>query len=235
MKTTTKSKIQMFGLWSGMGYMATILIGWALIAGFVPPPSPSTSVDQVAALYQADYTRIRVGMIFVMMSALLFCPFAAVLSQVLARIEDGAGVLSYTSLMGAVGNMVLTFYPAIWWLVAAYRPDRAPDLIYLMNDMAWLQFIGGLSIFLGMPFSVGLAAFCDTSPEPVFPRWVGYYSVLATLLMLPDQLLFFFHSGPFAWSGVFGMWIPVGVFTSWIILVFYLLRKDVLRERQIAT
>lgn len=232
MKAITRSKIQMLGLWMGAGYMATILVGWALIAGFVPPPPPTTSVEQVTALFQSDYTRIRIGMVFVMLSAFLFCPFAAVLSQVLARIEDGAGVLSYTALMGSIGNMVLTFYPAIWWLVAAYRPDRAPDLIYLMNDMAWLQFIGGLTIYLGMPFGVGVAAFCDTSPTPAFPRWFGWYTVLITLLMFPDQLLFFFHTGPFTWSGIFAMWLPVGVFTTWIILLFVLLRKDVLRERQ---
>lgn len=231
MKITTKSKLQMFGFWSGIGYIVTILLGWALIAGFIPPPPPSNTVDQVAALYQSDYTRIRIGMIFVMFSALLSCPYAAVLAQLLSRIEEGPGVLTYTFLMGAVGNMCLTFYPATYWLIAAYRPDRAPELIYLMNDMAWLQFIGGLSIFLGMPLSVGLAAFCDTSAEPVFPRWVGFYSFLAIILMLPDQLLFFFHSGPFAWSGLFAMWIPVGVFTSWIVLMFFLLHKAIMRER----
>lgn len=232
MKAMTKSKMDMLGLWMGMGYMVTILLGWAVIAGFIPPPSPSRGVAEVTALYQSDYTRIRVGMIFVMLSAFLFCPYAAVLSRVLARIEGGAGMLSYTALMGGVGNMCLTFYPAIWWLVAAYRPDRAPDLIYLMDDMAWLQFIGGLSIFLGQPFAVAVAAFSDDSPEPAFPRWFGWYSIMAILLMLPDQVLFFVHSGPFAWSGLFAMWIPVGIFTTWIVMTFVFLYKDVLRERR---
>ena len=101
-----------------------------------------------------------------------------------------------------------------------------------MNDMAWLQFICGLSIFLGMTLAVGVAAFLDTSKRPAFPRWFAYYSGFAILAMLPDQLLFFFHTGPFTWSGIFGMWIPVGVFTSWIVMTFYFMRKDILREMQ---
>ena len=53
----------------------------------------------------------------------------AVLAQSLARIEGGAGVLTYAALLGGAGTMVLTFYPAIWWLVAAFRPERSQDLV----------------------------------------------------------------------------------------------------------
>ena len=232
MKTTTKSRIQMLGAWCGVGYIVTILVGWALIAGFLPPTSPQTGADEIAANFTANVTSIRIGMVVVMFSALIFIPFAATLTQALTKIEGGAGVLTYSCLLGSAGNMVLTFYPAIWWLVAAFRPERSADLIYLMNDMAWLQFIGGLTMYLGMPISVAIAAFCDTSPDPVFPRWAGFLSSWLAVLMLPDQLLFFFHAGPFAWNGIFGLWIPVGAFCVWFFLTFHLLRKAILRERQ---
>lgn len=233
MNNPTKSSIQLFSAYCGLGYMVALLLGWGLIAGFLPPPPPTTSEADVAAYFLQEHTRIRIGMVIVMYAALIFMPFAALVSHFLSRIEGGMGVLSGTALLGGAGNMVLTFYPAIWWLVAAYRPDRAPELTYIFNDMAWLQFIGGVSMFDAIPLAIAVAAFCDKSSNPVFPRWAGYFNIMVIVMLLPDQLLFFFHSGVFAWSGLFGLWIPLTLFGLWFVVNFWLMRKAILREREI--
>jgi hypothetical protein len=221
----------MFGVWCAIGYVVLVFTGWGAVAGFLPPTAPSSGAAGIAALYDGDYMRIRIGMVVVMFSALAFMPFAAVMAQFIARIEGTAGVLTYTLLLGGAGNMALTFYPAVWWLTAAFRPDRAAELIYLMNDMAWLQFLGGVSMYLAMPLSVMVAALCDKSPEPIFPRWCGYANGWIALTILPDQLLFFFKKGPFAWNGVFGVWVPATVFGIFFIINFVALRQAVLRDR----
>jgi hypothetical protein len=51
------------------------------------------------------------------------------------------------------------------------------------------------------------------------------------VLIIPDQLIFFFYTGPFAWNGIFGFWIPLTAFGGWFVLTFVLLRKAILRER----
>jgi hypothetical protein len=164
MEPLAKSRIQMFGAWCAISYLVALFISWGAIAGFLPPIAPSANAAQIAALYQGDYTRIRVAMLVVMLAALIFVPFAAVTSQFIARIEGTAGVLTYTFLLGAAGNMVLTFCPAIWWLTAAFRPDRRAELIYLMSGMAWLQFLGGISMYLAMPLAV-MVARCATRAQ----------------------------------------------------------------------
>ena len=231
MNTTTKSKIQMLGAWCGVWYVVAIVIGWIVVAGFFPLHLPSAGAAEISAIFAADATRIRAGMILVMFAALIMIPFAAVISQMLARVEGGAGVLTYTALLGGAGTMVLTFYPAIWWLVAAFRPDRAADIIHLMNDMAWLQFIGGVSMYDALPFAIAAAAFCDTSDKPIFPRWVGWYNLWVVLMIFPDMLLFFFHSGPFAWNGLFGFWCPLAGFGSWWVVMAFVMRSAILRDR----
>lgn len=234
MNPTTRSSILMFGAWCGVLYMVALLLGWGVFAGMLPPMSPTMSPQEVQAFLNADATFIRIGMVVVMYSALIFMLFAATLAHFLNRVEGGAGVLGYFALLGGCGNMVLTFYPAIWWLVAAYRPERAADLVYLMNDLSWLQFIGGVSMYDALPLAVAIAAFADKSPNPVFPRWAGYFNVMVVLGLLPDQLLFFFHSGPFAWNGLFGLWIPLVLFGSWFLVMFWLMRRAILRERSAA-
>ena len=231
MDPLTKLRVQMFGVWCGIGYLVVLFIGWGAVAGFLPPTPPSAGPGQIAALYDGDFTRIRFGMLIVMFAALVFIPFAAAASQFISRIEGGAGVLTYTFLLGAAGNMVLTFYPPVWWLTAAYRPDRPADFIYLMNDMAWLQFLGGVSMYLAMPLAVMVAALCDKSKDPVFPRWCGYANGWMALTILPDQLLFFFHKSPFAWNGLFGIWVPVVVFSAFFIVNVVVLRQAIQRER----
>jgi len=53
----------------------------------------------------------------------------------------------------------------------------------------------------------------------VFPRWCGYANGWMALTIIPDQLLFFFHRGPFAWNGIFGVWVPVVVFSGFFIAI----------------
>jgi hypothetical protein len=232
MNPQTKSKFQMFGAWCAIGYLILICVGWAAVAGFLfPPTSPANTAEQIQALYQADTTRIRIGMVLVMVSALVMIPFTAAMCEYIQRIEGGAGVLTYSFLLGAAGNMVLTFYPAMWWLIAAFRPERGADLIYLVNDAAWLQLLGGLTMLLAMPFAIAAAAFCDRSPQPAFPRWSGYANLWVVVLMVPDQLVFFFHGGPFAWNGLFGLWLPLAAFSVFFIVNFHCLRQAILRDR----
>lgn len=231
MDELAKSWTQLFGIWCAIGYLVTVFGGWGLVAGFLPPVAPSAGAGEIAELIGSDYTRIRIGMVILMLGALVFIPFAAVMAQFIARIEGTAGVLTYTFLLGAAGNMVLTFYPAIFWLTAAFRPDRAGDLIYLMNDLGWLQFLGGITMYLAMPLTVMVVALCDKSPNPVFPRWCGYANGWAALTIIPDQLLFFFHRGPFAWNGIFGVWVPAVVFAAFFIINFFPVRQAILRER----
>lgn len=228
-KALGNGKAQLLGAWCGIGYMVAILGGWSTIAGFFPPISPAAPASEVAVLFQADYTRIRIGMIVVMFSALIFIPFAAAMCRELARIEGGAGVLTFTCALGGVGNMVLSFYPAVWWLAGVFRPERAPDLMLLVNDLSWLQFIGGLSMYLAMPLSLVGAMFLYGDTKP-FPRWAIYLNAWTIVLELPGQLLFFFHSGPFAWNGIFGLYLPVTAFTAWFIVMFYVMRKSALEE-----
>ena len=163
------------GAWCGIFYVVLLLIGWMLIAGFVPAHSPAASADEINAIYLQDSVQIRIGMVFIMFGAMMCIPFAGALAHVLYRIEGGVGVLTASQIMAGVANTLLTFYPPLWWIIASYRAERSPEIILLLNDTGWIQLIGGLTPFLPMLLTVGFAALNDNSEKPSFPRWVGYF------------------------------------------------------------
>lgn len=229
MTAGARYRVQMFGASSGYWYVLVLLLGWAGIAGFLPPHRPSADMTDIVAIFQRDLLRIRVGMIFLMIGAALCIPFTAALAQYVARIEGKPGVLTYSVIGGGICNTILTFYPAIFWLVAAYRPDRSPELVYLLNDWAWLQLIGGATIFWPLALAMAFAALCDSSKNPVFPRWSGWAALWIFFVILPDQLLFFFKRGPFAWNGLFGIWLPLAAFGGWFILTSALMVRAMKR------
>jgi hypothetical protein len=225
MNTVVAERLRRIGAWCGIAYCVTILLGWGVFAGFLPPHKPTATPEEIAQIFREDAVGIRIGMLFVMLAALCMIPFGAAIAQALSQIEGRVGMLAFCGLIGSVGNMVLTFYPATWWLVAAYRPDRGADLVYLMNDIGWLQFIGGVTMYLALPLSMAIAAFVDDRAHPILPRWAGYLNVWVCILIIPDQLLFFFQIGPFAWNGLFGLWLPVIAFFGWFLSTVYLLLR----------
>ena len=219
------NKLQIFGAWCGVYYLVILGIGFWFFPDFIPPHDPAAGSAEIAAIFQADFFKIRIGMVINMFGALIIMPFSLAIAMEIKQVEGGTGMLTMWQLMGGLSTAILTFYPAMWWLLASYRPDRAPELIQLINDAAWLQFIGGLSIFLPCFITVAIASFMDKREQPVFPRWIGYVSIWSCVLFLPGQLIFFFHGGPFAWNGILGFWVPITAIMAWFFLMTYQIRK----------
>ena len=224
-------RTKLFGAWCGVAYIAVLLVGWLAVGGFFPLHRPSAGADEIATFFRDHGIRIRLGMVIVMWGAALFIPFTATMADFVARFEGRNGPLTRMMTLAGYSNAMLTFYPPLWWIVNAYRAQqRSADLTYLLNDVAWLQFIGGVSLIMPMYGVVAVVALADTSENPVFPRWFGYQSIMTFLLLVPDQMLFFFKTGPFAWNGLIGFWIPLTALGSWFITIFILMRRTLLQE-----
>ena len=215
-----------FGAWCGVFYVLIVFAGWWPVAGFFPIHKPAALAADIAPFYQGDVFGIRRGMILIMLSVAFFIPFTATMADYVASIEGRRGTLTNTLLLSGFANAMLTFYPALWWLTAAFRPEHRPDqLVHLLNDVGWLQIVGGLSLIWPMYLVMVIAILSDKSAQPIIPRWMAFFSLWTVVMMLPNQLLFFFKTGPFAWNGLFGFWVPVTMFAAWFLLVAFFLRR----------
>jgi hypothetical protein len=218
-------RAQLLCAWCGPALVALLAIGLIPLAGFWPPPRPTESARQIAALYTDDLTQVRIGLCVMMAAVGLILPWGGVIVAQTRRIKTGSPVLPYVQLGAVAVATIIGVASIIAWGVAAFRPDEiAPETTRAFNDLGWLFFVFDWYV------AVGLAILGDDSDQPVFPRWAGYLSMWVATLSVPGGLVICFKTGPFAFNGVLGIWVPLAVFFVWIVAMTALVIKAVNRE-----
>lgn len=229
-ESTLNTKHQLLCAWSGIVFLVIFMLGWLVIGGFVPPPSSAASATEIADFYKQNTTLIRFGLLLAMGSCVFFVPWVAVISVQIKRIEGHSPILAYTQMLGGLVAMLIILFPTMIWVTVSFRPERNPEIMLALNDLAWLIFTMAFAPFVTQGLAIGLAILSDKNPQPVFPRWAGYFNIWAALAFIPSGLIVFFKSGPFAWDGVFGFWLPVGNFGVWFIIMLVLLLKAIKQQ-----
>jgi hypothetical protein len=217
--------VHKFCAWSGTLCLALMVVGFVLFAGFIPGRPASQSAQQTAQFLLENRDMIKWGLIVSMFGAPLLMPFAVSISIQMRRIEGRYPALAMTELgLGAI--FVLEFiYLIFFWQTATYRPDRAPELIQLLNDMGWIPFVGMSSTIVLQVAVFGAAILLDRRERPIFPRWLGYYNLWVALMFLPGTFNVFYQAGPLSRNGMIAWYIPLTVFATWLLITsFYLSR-----------
>lgn len=211
--------------WAGPVFLFVLGASF-LLMGFLPPLSADMNADEVAAIYEENRTAIRTGATIIMQAApLMFLWVAAIASQ-LRRIESSYGrELTYAQLLlGFTGNIVFLFM-SFAWTIAAFRPERSPEMIAMLNDIGWLIVVMPVLPLTLQAFVIGIAVLSDKSADPLFPRWSAYLNFWVGILLLPGALTTFFKSGPFAWHGLFVFWVPIAAFIGWVFVMAWLVSR----------
>jgi len=218
--------------WSGIACLVLFFVGFWPIAGFIPPPAPKLTGEQLEQLFTGHAARIRIGMIVALFAAALLASWSAGITAQMLRMRRRVGALAYTNL--AVGALfVLEFIISlIIWQSMTYRP-RDAQVLLAMNDTAWFLFVCITSTPMLQTVAIGTAIFLDTRddrPDPVFPRWAGYLNYWVAVLFTPGTIAVFFKDGPFAWNGLFTWYLPLAVFAIWMVIMSVLLLKAINAE-----
>lgn len=227
---TQSQKNQLLCIWSGPVFVVLFAIGFFFCAGFLPPHSPSAGADEVAAIFRDNASMIRLGQVIMLLGSSMALAFVGVLSTQLRRIETGLPVFTFVQLAAGISVVVLLVVPCLLWIVAAFRPERAPELTQLLNDAAWLMLLTPFAPAGVQLLAVGFAVLGDRVAVPVFPRWVGFFNIWVAVLFLPGGLIPFFKSGPFAWNGLFGFWVPAIAFFGWFLTMTMVMRRSIKRQ-----
>ncbi|MFT4584408.1 MAG: hypothetical protein ACI915_005010 [Gammaproteobacteria bacterium] len=216
--------------WGGLALVVIFAVGFFPLAHFIPPPLPTASAAEIAGMYQQNPLKIRLGLFVMMVSFGLICPFAAVISIQLNRITGGPSILSYIQFACGTCGGALVMIPLMLWAGAAFRPDRAPELIVVLNDMGWITFLWPVPPFFLQVVATGLAILGDRTEQTTLPRWSGFFCLWCAVMFLPGLLLIFFQTGPFAWNGLLTFWLGASVFFTWYAVMSIVLGKSIVRQ-----
>lgn len=216
--------------WAGFAYAIAILLSWGIIAGFLPPPAASLSVDATYQYYLDNSFRIKVGMLLTLVFNPLYYIWGTAVTRVMQRIEGPSGNLGNIQLMGAFGTVVVTWGSVATWLSAAFDTElKSPQDIKAIADLAWIWFDCTAMVSVTQFVAFGCVCLIDKNETPLIPRWVGWFSIAMGLSLTLALLIPFFHTGPFAWDGLFCYYVGLGDFFLWILVVSYYTSKAIKR------
>ena len=222
---------QLWCVWAGPLYAALFALG-LVIAGFIPPPSPTMGTAELTVLYIAHGNAIRIGVIIAMASQGLYALFSAVVTVQLRRIEGPHSVFAFAQLGLGVLAVLEVIFPFMLQVVLSYRAQElSPETFRILTDMTWIPFVGAWFTVVPQWIVTGIVILQDKRERPIFPRWAGYANLWVAALSLPSTGLYFLKTGPFAWDGLLSFWLAGGVFFGWTIFMAVVLTRAI-REQE---
>ncbi|CAN5560047.1 hypothetical protein BH09ACT7_BH09ACT7_50870 [soil metagenome] len=217
-------RAQWISLWFTPFFGAVMLVAFVAFPGFLPPMSPGLSAEQVAAFYTENTAMIRLSMVTFNLCGISLIPFFMVIVLQIKRMATPSGVLAYCYLSAAATGATVFAVADVFWLVAAFRPERDPQLTMMLNDMAWLMFTAPVGMLVVQNLVLALAVYLDARTAPVFPRWVAPFSLVIAAAMTPAACAVIFRTGPLAWDGAVSFWLKIGAFSLYLVVMFFVLR-----------
>lgn len=201
-----------------------------ILAGLFPPTPPSWDAGRMTAIYLEHAITVRLGCILMLAALIPLAAFIAGLTVQMKRIEGADSPMAYTQLGSGMLGLIPFILSPTMWCAAAFRPERSPEILLILNDLSWFFFIMTAAPFILQVLAFGFAVISDKRRETVFPRWSAFLSFWVAILSLPGMVISLFHSGPFAWNGLFAFWLAATIFGVWLLVVFVLLLKAITRQ-----
>lgn len=223
-------KAQWVSLWTGPAVGAVLLITALAFPGFWPPMSPTMSAEEVASFYADNTAWIRASQVTFNLCGIMILPFLMVIVVQMKRMKNQSHVFAYCYLTAVVSGATIFALSNVFFLVAAFRPARDPELIMLLNDLAWIVFIAPVGMVVSQFVLLALAVYFDDRSDPVFPRWVGHFSLAIAAAMVPAACAAVFQTGPLAWDGLLSFWVRNGAYAVFVVVMFFVLRNAVRRQ-----
>jgi hypothetical protein len=214
---------------SAIFYVVFVGLGVFIMPGWLPPPSPALSSAAVSAMFQ-NHLVLRLGMAVMITASVVMLGLPAAITAQMRRIEGPQHVLADVQFGLMIIAAITVLMSGFFWMAASFRPNINPDLIVAFNDLGWFIIVSDGPPVMLQGLIIG---FCilGNPDQKVYPRWLGYFNYWIAVLTTPAMATFFFKTGPLAWNGVIGFWIPVPLyFLWWILMYIYTLKAIRLQE-----
>lgn len=217
-------------LWTVPPAGALFVLAYFVFPLFSPPMSPTLTPEEVATFFADNVTGILGVVILCNLIACSLVPLFAVTAVQISRIGTSSNVFAYAYML-CVGVGLTAFILADYcWGIAAFRPDREPQLISLLNDMAWFFFIAPVGTMIVANLCLAISIYLDARADPIFPRWVAHFNIVTAILLIPSAFSVLYKTGPLAFDGTLSFHLRLGVFACYVAVMFVVLLGVVNRQ-----
>lgn len=228
-------RAQVFLIWWSLAFAVIFFAAYYFLIGLLPLPPATLSANEVAAFYAQHRVSIRLGSVICSWCSAFMVPLAAVIAAQMARLEKGIPIWSILEFGGGLMMSIFLVLPPLFWGVAAFSPDRPPQITLLMHELSNLTLVTTDQYFIFQFVAIAVVALSAPKDRlSPFPRWYGYYTIWTALMFELGAIGFLPKTGPFAWNGLFVYWIPLTIFGAWIIVTVIQLLRAIARQEQAA-
>lgn len=222
---------QKIGLWCSWVFAALTVIGWLGIAHFYAPAPADLGLEATKVWYTETYHwQTIIGCTIFYIACGFLVPASIQFGIMLSKIEGRYPLWSITAAVGGIFISVIIFLNACAWIVAAYRPETGADVIQAWNDWAWMAFLLGWLYLAVEMIATGIVEMQDKRAVPMIPRWLTWLTFAGAASLLTAAGPAFFQSGPFAYHGLFGFYLPMTVWGTYLLLTSWYMLKELDRE-----
>lgn len=205
--------------------------GFAVLAGFWPPPPAHLTASEIGAYFREHSIDIRLGMVLMFLCIPFYLSWTAGMAKIMERIHsDSMNVLPSLIVASGVAAMLTLLLPAVAWMTAAFRPDVRTDAeIQLLYDMGWFMFDPPFMVFALEWGAIGICMLTDKRDKPLFPSWIAWLGFFTCTTFVATVLIPFLTHGIFAWHGLITFWLVFVSFFVYLLCLIPLTRKVLLR------
>ena len=175
-----------------------------------------SSAQEWAAFYINHRTSILLSVLLVSLALIFLLWFFGAVHALLRRAEGGSERLSTIGFGAAIFGVGAIHVAMLCFTAAAFRADHMrPELIMMMNDMAFICGVPAAAAGVTLFAAVGLA----TLRTRALPRWLGWFAMLTAVLQLGPLGGLFTKTGPFNLKdGLFGIMLVFITLAAWVTL-----------------
>jgi hypothetical protein len=221
-----RPKLDLWICWWVLPFFYTLFgVIFVLLTRVMPPPRPGLNTEQIVSFFHDHSTTIKIGF-GILMVAIGFGSITNGLIAYQMKRMSVKPVFAYAYIGTlAVGALPGCLLAAFAFLAAVFRPDRDPQLVVMLYDVALLSFVGSLGCFATNYLVLALAIFLDENR--IFPTWLAYVSVWQIVTELLAAPVFIYRKGAFAWNGAISFYEGTVIFGIFLACLIMLVRKAI--------
>lgn len=222
---------QRFGLWCSWIFAALTVIGWLGIANFYKPEPADNSAEQIRQWFTDDHRwGIIIGCTIFYIAAGILVPASIQFGLMLSKIEGRRPLWSFSTGVCGIFISLIIFFNCCAWITAAYREENGGDVVQAWYDWAWFAFLLGW-IYLSIEMlSTAVVELADKRAEPMVPRWMTWLTIAGSVTLMTAAGPAFFKSGPFAYNGLLGYYVPMVIWGFYLVGTAWFMLKELERE-----